>query len=88
MEENKRTIEIEKTDAVAGLNERLVMLNKAMQIAESLKAYHLVVEDCWYSCPASGKCCNDNEGDRCNCGADTQNKKVSELVALLSKLGA
>ena len=37
------------------------------------EAYHYVCEDCWYSCPASGECCDDRQDDTCNCGANTEN---------------
>lgn len=41
-------------------------------------------EDCWYSCPASGECCNENAGSECNCGADKHNVKVDALIAGLT----
>lgn len=48
-----------------------------------LRASHRFVEDCWYSCPKSEDgCCNEAEGDECNCGADTHNARVDELIQL------
>ena len=50
---------------------------------------HLECEDCWYSCPKSGKCCNDNEGPECNCGADAENALRTEAAdALVRAEGA
>lgn len=51
---------------------------------EQLRRPHLECEDCWYSCPKSAEgCCNDLEGDECNCGADAHNAAVDSLLALL-----
>jgi predicted nucleic acid-binding Zn-ribbon protein len=45
---------------------------------------HYECNDCWYSCPKSGECCNDElPKDECNCGADEHNKKIDELLSLL-----
>ncbi len=39
-------------------------------------------EDCWYSCPKSGHCCNDTKPkDECDCGADAWNAKLDALLA-------
>jgi hypothetical protein len=40
------------------------------------KRSHVVCEDCWYSCPASGECCKPDHGGKCDCGADEWNAKV------------
>lgn len=49
-----------------------------------LRREHLVVEDCWYSCPKSGECCNDNYADsECWCGADKHNALIDTLIALI-----
>ena len=51
---------------------------------KSLKMSHSVCEDdCWYSCPKSGECCNDAE-DECSCGADLQNAMVDECIDMIS----
>ncbi len=52
------------------------------QLAEELAGAHLVVDDCWYSCPKSGECCNshESEGGECNCGRD--NRRAAILSAL------
>ncbi len=50
--------------------------------ARELAGSHLVVDDdCWYSCPASGECCNENE-TACNCGLEAR------VVAIESALRA
>ena len=41
--------------------------------------YHYDCEDCWYSCPKSGNCCNDTVGDDCTCGYDRRVKEKMEL---------
>ncbi|KKU25461.1 MAG: hypothetical protein UX37_C0022G0025 [Microgenomates group bacterium GW2011_GWA2_46_16] len=47
---------------------------------------HYYCEDCWYSCPkALDGCCDDSQGDECNCGADEENKKIDELYENIIK---
>lgn len=41
--------------------------------------YHYDCEDCWYSCPKSGNCCNNTVGDDCTCG---YNRRVQEKMDL------
>jgi hypothetical protein len=63
-----------------------------MSISEDLEALrlpHLVIEDdCWFSCPASGQCCNDDAvaAGTCNCGAEAHNAKLDAILAQLSAL--
>ena len=45
------------------------------QALDALRMSHLAVEDCYYSCPKSGECCNSNdiwdrENPPCWCGAE------------------
>lgn len=48
---------------------------------EKLRRSHDVCEDCWYSCPKSGECCNEAlPKDYCNCGADEYNKILDEIL--------
>ena len=47
------------------------------------KRSHYVCEDCWYSCPESGECCDERE-KKCNCGASAWNAKVDEALASTS----
>jgi hypothetical protein len=58
-----------------------------LHLVEKLRRTHLVVEDCWYSCPKSGECCNDVSGDQCDCGADQHNARVDSLIAYLFPTG-
>ena len=45
---------------------------------------HYFCEDCWYTCPKhEDGCCNDAEGNECNCGADKINKEASYLYKKL-----
>ena len=65
-----------------------VLLCSSIEKAESLKIDHYVCDgDCWFSCPASGENCNDDSGDKCNCGADKQNKTIDDIVSMLKKCG-
>lgn len=51
---------------------------------ESLKRkHHINDDDCWYSCPASGECCNDALTN-CNCGADDFNDKIDNKIKELN----
>ena len=53
-------------------------LRAALQAA---KIPHLVVGgDCWFSCPASGECCNDNLDGKCDCGADKHNAAIDAAL--------
>jgi len=53
---------------------------------EELKRDHFWLdEDCWYSCPMSGHCCNDNAPIVCDCGADKHNAKVDAIIATLKE---
>ncbi len=47
------------------------------------KRPHLVVEDCWYSCPESGECCND-DAKGCTCGADRHNAAIDAAIEAAS----
>lgn len=45
----------------------------------ALWEHYVCDDDCWYSCPKSGECCDDKQVG-CNCGADRHNKKVEDLI--------
>lgn len=46
------------------------------------KRSHYECEDCWYSCPKSGECCNDSRrNSECDCGAAEWNAKVDAALA-------
>ena len=46
----------------------------------ALRRTHLECEDCWYSCPKSGECCNAEAGKECNCGADRVNAIIDRIL--------
>lgn len=61
-------------------NELYPVLGNVISFLESLKLkHHINDDDCWYSCPASGECCNDELTD-CNCGADNFNAKIDNKI--------
>jgi hypothetical protein len=58
-----------------------IMTNEQLRalLLES-KRSHYVCEDCWYSCPESGECCDERQKE-CNCGAAEWNAKVDAALA-------
>lgn len=50
-----------------------------------LRLEHKEVEgDCFWSCPKSGSCCNDDLAvDYCNCGADAHNAILDEIIGVV-----
>jgi len=64
-----------------------VKVDELIKELEKLRREHLVVEDCWYSCPASGECCDDRTQEECRCGADHHNTKLDALIARLKTGG-
>jgi hypothetical protein len=71
-------------DGASRLAEHEALVERVKVLEEALKQArhsHLVVhEDCWYSCPESGECCNDNEHG-CNCGANYRNVLIDQALA-------
>ena len=60
--------------------ELYTLLGNVITFLESMKrSHHINDEDCWYSCPASGECCND-ENEGCNCGADRVNEQIDKKI--------
>jgi hypothetical protein len=52
---------------------------------EKLRMNHNYCEDCWYSCPkAEDGCCDDTQGDNCNCGADEHNAILDSIIKYIS----
>lgn len=45
--------------------------------------HHVEDQDCWYSCPKSGQCCNNGAGTECNCGADSDNARLDRIITTL-----
>ena len=58
-----------------------------MTLIEQLRqpVSHKQCEDCWYSCPKSGECCNDDAGTDCTCGADAENAMRQEAADALAR---
>ena len=55
------------------------------ELAKLARRDHYRCEDHWYSCPKSPDgCANDSAGDECNCGADSHNDKIDELLSLIA----
>ena len=49
---------------------------------QAAKEAHLICEDCWYSCPKSGECCDDAaDPELCKCGADEHNAAIDATLA-------
>lgn len=51
-----------------------------------LETPHAECDDCWYSCPKSGACCDDREqgpNPVCRCGKDALDTILREVLALL-----
>ena len=55
---------------------------------DELRITHHTCDDCWYSCPASGDCCNEFSGNECDCGADEHNAKLDAILAALTAQGS
>lgn len=67
-------------------NNANLLLGKVLTFLESNKKQHHLSDDCWYTCPKHPEgCCNSEEPDRCNCGADEYNRQVDELLEKLKK---
>jgi hypothetical protein len=64
--------------ALAAVREGHVVVPRAL--LESLRRPHLVCDDSWYSCPASGDCSNESASTECACGADRTNKIIDEAL--------
>lgn len=48
---------------------------------------HYYCEDSWYSCPKHPEGSSDNEQpDKCSCGADNHNKKVNTLYNIIMEI--
>lgn len=61
---------------------------EAIELLRLSRREHLYVEDCWYSCPkATDGCCDDSQGDACNCGADEWNARLDAFLAAAAALG-
>ena len=65
----------------AELARRDEIITRLKEVLPTLKISHYYCEDCWYSCPKEEDgCCNEAEGEDCNCGADEHNSKIDALM--------
>ena len=74
---------------IQGLTARIAELEEAQKEALSLlpelERGHYYCDDCWYSCPkAVDGCCDESQGDECNCGADDYNALLAKIIGLLT----
>ena len=73
------------------IQKHFVPVEVAQGMVEALqkaKREHLVVDgDCWFSCPASGQCCRDDGGTKCNCGADKINAEIDSALSAYQNRG-
>ena len=65
------------------MNDVIAIVRDLVAALEASKRKHFILEeDCWYSCPKSGQCCNDDADEtRCNCGADRDNAVIDNALA-------
>ena len=56
-------------------------------IDDRLAWQHDECDDCWYSCPKSGECCDDRaDKTKCRCGKDALDAILIEVKAILCEL--
>lgn len=72
----------EPLESVYRRTEALRSERDAMRAAlRSLRREHYVCDDdCWYSCPASGQCCDSARGTACDCSAEKDNAMINLLL--------
>lgn len=78
-------IEINIPEEFPGQNKEIARLFAASaKICDALiksRREHYYCEDSWYSCPMhKDGCANESEEEVCNCGAETWNKYVSDIL--------
>ncbi len=83
--ERTREINVRMIDIQASLRTELAAEkdeNATLRVAlQSLRMDHFVLEeDCWYSCPKSGRCCDDSAGTECTCSADRINAIIDAAL--------
>ena len=85
MTERTETQNVEQTKESGSLQSAVdALVSELHRLAT--REHRLNDEDCWYSCPVTGECCNDGAGDECNCGAVEHNKKIEAVYAELLNL--
>lgn len=79
----KRMAELGK--ATARIAELEAAQKEALSLLPELEQGHYYCDDCWYSCPkAVDGCCDERQGDECNCGADDYNALLAKIIGLLT----
>ncbi len=68
------------------IKERNSEMDNILKELEKLRREHYTNdEDCWYSCPASGKNCNEQREPECDCGADKHNQILDNIINLIKR---
>ena len=58
---------------------------EVLSLLPELERGHYYCDDCWYSCPkAVDGCCDESQGDECNCGAGDYNALLANIIGLLT----
>jgi hypothetical protein len=79
---NTRPIEDALTARIAELE---AAQKEALSLLPKLERGHYYCDDCWYSCPkAVDGCCDERQGDECDCGADDYNAILAKIIGLLT----
>ena len=86
---NKETEYTDLWDDALALQSRIAELEaaqkEALSLLPELEQGHYYCDDCWYSCPkAVDGCCDESQGDECNCGADNYNALLAKIIGLLT----
>jgi hypothetical protein len=51
----------------------------ALAAAAIFPDHFVLEEDCWYSCPERGECCND-DAKGCNCGLAWRRERAARII--------
>lgn len=81
MKPSERLAEIEKWPLDNATEENVKwLIDRVRKLTAELMNHtgHYEGEDCWYSCPASGECCDENADTECNCGAEDARRVLED----------
>jgi len=68
-----------KLGALMALQDRNAKLETALRDLRS--DHHYDCEDCFYSCPKSGECCDERlANSECTCGVDQRNAIIDDAL--------
>ncbi len=68
-----------KLGVLMALQDRIGKLETALKVLRS--DHHYDCEDCFYSCPESGNCCDERlAGSECTCGTDQRNAIIDNAL--------